>query len=250
MEIIFTIFNEILYRPLLNVLFLFYQYIPGHDIGVAVILLTLLIRFIFYPLGIQAIKSQKQNAELQPKIKAIQEKYKNDKEAQTKAIMEFYKENKFNPLSGCLPTLVQLPFLFALYQVFLKGLDSKILSETVTKFYTFVPRPESVNMMFLGLIDLSQKSIILAILAGILQYLQFKTMPTQIAPTKSKGDIMQAMNSQMGYIFPIITVFICMSLPSAIALYWIATTIFSIAQQLLISKKIMPNNYDQQTRPR
>jgi len=238
MEFLSTIFNEVLYRPLLNILFLFYQYIPGHDMGVAVIMLTLLIRFIFYPLGIQAIKSQKQTAELQPKIKEIQEKYKNDKEAQTKALMEFYKEAKFNPFAGCLPTLVQLPFLFALYQVFLRGLNSKFISDAFSNLYAFVPRPETVNMMFLGLIDLSQKSVALAVVAGVSQYLQFKTMPKAANVAKNKGDMMQSMSKQMGFIFPIITVFICLSFPSAIALYWIVTSVFSVVQQILIQKKI------------
>jgi YidC/Oxa1 family membrane protein insertase len=233
MSIFSTIFNDVLYRPLLNALFWLYHYIPGHDMGIAVILLTLVIRFIFYPLGIQAIKSQKQTAEIQPKVKEIQEKYKNDKEAQTKALMEFYKENKINPFSGCLSLLVQLPFIIALYQVFLKGINSTAFA----KLYSFVPAPESINMMFLGIIDLSHKSVVLAIIAAVSQFIQLKTMPQAPVSQKGKGDFAQMMSKQMAFTMPIITLLFCLSLPSAIALYWITTTVFSIAQQLIVFNK-------------
>lgn len=236
MDWITTIFNEALYRPLLNVLFLFYQYIPGHDMGVAVILLTLLIRFIFYPLGAQAIKSQKKTAELQPKLKEIQERHKDNKEAQTKAIMDLYKEHNFNPLSGCLPLLVQFPFVIALYQVFLHGLTTDVSS----KFYSFMPHINQANVMFLGIINLSQANIVLAILAGIAQFLQFKTMPQQ-PKKKGQSDLAQALNSQMGYIFPIVMVAICWKIPAAVTLYLIVTTVFSIVQQLIIYKKPKTN---------
>jgi len=238
MELLSTFFNEALYRPLLNILFLFYQYVPGHDMGVAVILITLLIRFIFYPLGLQAIRAQKQTAEIQPKIKELQVKYKNDKEAQTKAIMDLYKEHKFNPFSGCLPLLVQFPFLIALYQIFLHGINS----DAAAKLYSFVPTFTSLNPLFLGFVDLTHPNTVLAVLAGVAQFIQFKTMPQQKNNSNSgKPDIMQAMSKQMGFVFPIMALIICLTLPSAVALYWITTTVFSIAQQLLVFKKPKTN---------
>jgi len=103
MSFITGLFNTILYRPLLNFLVLLYKYVPGHDFGIAIILLTVIVKLLLYPLGSKAIKSQKNLAEIQPKIKEIQEKYKDDKEKQTRALMEFYKEAKVNPFSGCLP---------------------------------------------------------------------------------------------------------------------------------------------------
>lgn len=238
MDFLSTIFNTVLYQPLLNILFLFHYYIPGHDIGVAVILLTLLIRFIFYPLGVQAIKSQKKMAELQPRLKEIQEKYKNDKEAQTKATMDFYKEQKFNPFSGCLPMIVQLPFLIALYQVFLKGINT----DAFAQLYSFVPHIGQINTMFLGIVDLAHPNTILAILAGVAQFFQSKTMPQQPKSKASGGELMGALSKQMMYFFPIITIVICLNFPSAIALYWIATTAFSIVQQLIISRTALKTN--------
>ncbi len=122
MGTITAIFHAILYQPLFNALVLLYQYFPGHDFGIAVIILTVLIRILLYPLMFQSIKSQKILAELQPKIQEIQNKYKNDKEKQTKATMELYQKEKINPFGGCLPLLIQLPILIALFQVFSKGL--------------------------------------------------------------------------------------------------------------------------------
>ena len=204
--------------------------------GVAIILLTLLIRFIFYPLGVKALKSQKQMAELQPKIKEIQEKHKNDKEAQTKALMEFYKNNNINLLSGCLPLLVQLPFLIALYQLFLNGINATAL----TKLYSFIPHVDQFNATFLGILNLGQPNVVLAVIAGVTQFFQFKTTPQQ-PKTKGKSDLSQALGKQMGYVFPIIMLVICLKVPSAVALYLIVTNIFSIVQQLIIYNNASKN---------
>jgi len=154
MDFIVTIFNEALYRPLFNTLIWIYNIIPGNDLGIAIILLTILIRFILYPLSKKAIQSQKAISFLQPKIKEIQKKYKN-KEEQAKVMMELYKKHKVNPMAGCLPILIQLPILIALYRVFFSGLNM----ETLNILYGFIQRPDSLNLMFLGLINLSQKNI-------------------------------------------------------------------------------------------
>lgn len=235
MQFLLTLYNEVLYRPLLNILFWFYHYIP--DMGVAIILLTLLIRFIFYPLGVKALKSQKQMTELQPKIKEIQEKHKNDKEAQTKALMEFYKNNNINLLSGCLPVLIQLPFLIALYQLFLNGINAAAL----TKLYSFIPQISQFNATFLGIVNLGQSNVVLAIIAGVTQFFQFKTIPQQ---PKNKGqlDLSQILGKQMTYIFPVLMLIICLNTPSAVALYLIITNIFSIVQQLIIYRNPSKNN--------
>ena len=233
MEILITIFNESLYRPLLNILFLFYHYLPGQDLGIAVILLTALIKFIFYPLGTQALRSQKTLAELQPQIKEIQEKYKDDREKQTRAIMELYKGKKTNPFSGCLPLLIQFPILIALYQVFLKGLRP----EAINSLYGFMPQIGQIDPTFLGIVNLSQPNAILAILAGVTQYLQLKIAPQSKKIKGKQSDVSQRMTKQMNYLFPVFAIFICFKLPSAIALYWVAMTLFTIGQQYLVFKK-------------
>lgn len=234
MDLLIATFNTILYRPLLNILVLLYQYIPGHDFGLAVIVLTILTKLIFFPLGIKAIKSQKELSGLQPKIKEIQEKYKNNKEQQTKELMALYKKEKINPFSGCLPLLIQLPVLIALYRVFWRGLQP----EQMAFLYNFVPNPGLINPTFLGIINLSQPNIIVAFIAGICQFLQTKLALPKQNPGKKKDDSFAGhMQKQMQYFMPIFMVIILFRLPSAIGLYWICSTLFTIVQQYVILRK-------------
>ena len=235
LELFINFFNTILYQPLFNGLILLYQYLPGNDFGVAVIVLTILIRLILYPLMVQSIKSQKVLSELQPKIQEIQSKHKGDKERQAKEMIELYQKEKINPLGGCLPLLFQLPILIALYQVFWKGLRP----EAMVNLYSFIPNPGSIDPTFFGLINLGQGSLVLAVLAGITQFFQTKMITPKTGKIK-KGDQMAQfsviMQKQMLYFFPILTVFILWHLPAAIALYWTVSTLFSIGQQYLIYK--------------
>ncbi len=234
MDLFINAFNVILYQPLFNALILLYSYLPGHDFGVAVIVLTILIKFILYPLGSKGIKSQKALQELQPKIKAIQEKYKGDKEQQTRAVMEFYKQEKINPLSGCLPLLVQLPILIALFRVFWQGFGE----ERLGFLYGFVPYPGQIDTTFLGIVNLAEASIVLAVVTGIAQFFQTKMVtPRQKKKSGGPPDFSSMMQKQMLYFFPIFTVFILWRLPSAIGLYWLVTTLFTIGQQYLTLKK-------------
>jgi len=237
MGLLINAFNVILYQPLFNALVLLYEYLPGHDFGVAVIALTVIIRLLFYPLMVQSIKSQKSLSELQPKIQEIQSEYKDDKEKQARATMELYQKEKINPFGGCLPLLIQLPILFALYRVFWQGFQP----EAMDMLYSLVPHPGTIDPTFLGIINLGEASLVLAVLAGITQFFQTK-MITPKTPKSKQGEGQMAqfsgmMRKQMLYFFPIFTVFILWKLPAAIGLYWVITALFSILQQYLIFKK-------------
>ena len=233
-DLLISFFNTVLYQPLFNALILIYEYLPGHDFGIAVIVLTLLIRILLYPSSAQAIKSQAALSRLQPKIKEIQEKYKKEKEKQAMKMMELYKTEKINPFSGCLPLLIQLPIIIALYQVFWKG----FASDQMHFLYSFVPFSGVVNPTFLGMVNLNEPSAVLAVLAGISQYFQSKMIISSSANKKEKksNDIAQAMQKQMVYFLPVFTVFILWGMPSAVGLYWLATSVFSILQQYFILK--------------
>ena len=232
-----NLFNLILYQPLFNALIFLYAYLSGHDFGIAIIILTAAIRLALYPLMAQSIRSQKILNELQPKIQEIQKQYKDDKQQQAKAMMELYQKEKFNPFGGCLPLLIQLPILLALYQVFWRGFQA----EQLGFLYSFVPSPGVIDPMFLGLINLTQPNIVFAILAGIFQFFQSKMMMPQMKKQQRGSDQMAqfsgAMQKQMVYLLPVFTVFILWKLPAAIGLYWLVTTLFSIIQQYLIYKK-------------
>jgi YidC/Oxa1 family membrane protein insertase len=230
-----NIFNILLYKPLFNFLVLLYNYVPGHDFGISIIILTLTVRFVLYPLSIKAIKSQKAIQKVQPKIQEIQKKYKDDKEKQAKEILEIYKSEKINPLGGLLFPLIQLPILIALYSVFWQGLNPKEL----INLYSFVSNPGQINAIFLGIVNLSKSNIIIAIIAGLVQYYQTKMLlpPKVSSKPNSNPDFSQMMQLQMTYFFPVFTVIILLSLPSALGLYWTASGIFSIVQQYFILKK-------------
>jgi len=240
MNFIIDVFNTILYRPLLNALVIFYQLIPGHDFGVAVILLTILTRLIIYPLMAQSLRSQKVLTKLQPKIRELQVKHKNDKEKQAKELISLYQKEKINPLGGFLPLLIQFPILIALYQVFWKGLRP----EEMANLYSFVSQPKIIDPIFFGLINLAKSSLILALIAAIFQFFQTKMLtiyqPVGLVKTPEKTDQMTSFfnlfQKQMLYFFPIFTVFILWKLPAAIALYWITTSLFSLVQQYFIFK--------------
>ena len=227
-----------------NALVLLYNYIPGHDFGIAIVFLTLIIRFVLYPISIKAINSQKGLQKLQPKIQELQKKYKDDKEKQAKEILELYKSEKINPFSGLLLALIQLPILIALYQVFWNGLNPKEL----TALYSFVANPGQINALFVHLIDLSKPNLILAIFAGLTQYFQTKmVLPKTGSTAEKKGngpDFSQVMQKQMVYFFPVFTVIILVSLPSALGLYWTISGLFSIIQQYFVLKEDKKSKLD------
>ena len=233
-------FNLILYQPLFNALIWLYQSLPVHDFGLAVIILTVLIRFLLYPVMVQSIKSQKQMQEIQPKLQEIQEKYKHDKEKKAKATMEFYRKEKVNPFSGCFSMLAQFPILIALFLVFRDfqgGLDSTELGV----LYSFVSSPGDITEpMFFGLVNLATPNLVLAFLAGLTQFFQTKMLTPKtkkFQPKGQMGQFSQMMQKQMLYFFPIFMVLFLTRLPSAIGLYWIVTALFSIGQQYLLYKK-------------
>jgi YidC/Oxa1 family membrane protein insertase len=222
-----SLFNEILFRPLFNLAIVFYNLIPGQDFGLAIIAVTASIRLVFLPLTIQSIRAQKALQSLNPKINEIKEKYKDDKQAQSAAIMRLYQENKINPLSGCLPLLIQIPVLIALYRVFL----SVSQSNDLTLIYSFVENPGMISKSFLGLIDITRNSGYFAILAGVFQFIQAKI---STPPSASGNNEMAALNTQMIYIFPLMIIFISWKLPIGLTIYWVSTTIFSIMEQMYV----------------
>lgn len=195
-----------------------------------IVLLTLLTRIVLAPSFHKSLKSQKAMTELQPKMNEVREKYKNDKEGQAKAMMQLYKDHKVNPLSSCLPLLIQLPILIALYQVF-----SKALGNHLTGLYAFVPKPETINPYFLNLMDLSKPSIVLGVLAGLAQFWQSKMMMPK--NSQSTDTMTKAMSMQTTYFLPIVSVVIAIKLPGGLPLYWLVTTLFAVAQQYWLHRK-------------
>src|SRR4030042_6470119 len=150
MSALIYVYNLIFYQPLFNFLIWLYNVIPGHDIGLAILFLTIAIRVILFPLYYQSIKSQKALQDIQPKVDELRKQYKEDQEKLAKELMILYKNEKVNPFSSCLPLLIQLPFLLALYQVFIHGLKS----QRMEMLYSFIANPGMINPISLGFFDL------------------------------------------------------------------------------------------------
>lgn len=203
---------------------------PFNDFGAAIIALTIVIKLVFWPLGRKAIKSQKALQDLQPQIEEIKRQYADDKAGSSQAMMALYKNNKVNPFSSCLPLLIQLPFLWAVYRVFSDG-----LANNLDLVYSFIHRPEVINTFSFGFLDLSKPNTYLALLAGAAQFWQAKMMITKKPAVKTEGskdeNMMAIMNKQMLYIMPAVTVFIGLSLPGGLTLYWFVLTLLTAVQQ-------------------
>lgn len=233
------IFDILVYQPLYNVLIFFYNVIPGQDFGVAIILTTLALKLLLIPLSKQQIVAQKRMQELQPQIKEIQQKHKNDKEKQTKELMAFYKENKTNPFSGCLPLILQLVFLIAIYRVII-NISQAGFVVNAGDLYSFIVNPGPINHLFLRFVDMTKPNYVLAFLSAATQYYQTKMLFQSQNTNKSEKtsstepDFAAIMNKQMIYLGPGLTFFIGATFPAALALYWLFSTLFMIFQQIFI----------------
>lgn len=232
MNIISFIFNSVLYQPMLNFLVLLYVY--TNNFGIAVIALTLVIKLLTNPLNEKALKSQKDMAEIQPRLQEIQKKYKNDQQKQAEEMMALYREKKFNPFSGIFHLFIQIPILWALFYVFKGGIEIN-----PDLMYSFVSLPQHINPYFLG-IDLSKPNIILAVITAVVQFIQAKTATPSVAKPETKdkaSQISEMVTKQMIFFIPLITFFVLYTLPSALAVYWLITTAFTVFQQKRIFNK-------------
>jgi len=234
------IYNTIFFKPIYNLLIFLFNTIPGADIGVAIILLTVVIKLILWPATASAMRSQKALSVIQPKMEELKKQYAKDKEGLAKATMELYSKEKVSPFSACLPTLVQLPVFIALYQSLSRGLQSSGFEY----LYPFVANPGKIEPRLLGMLDLSVPNIALAVLAGVTQYFQAKMMVTSQQPKKTPGaqdeQMLATMNKQMVYMMPVLTVVIAWKLPGGLALYWLVMNLLTIAQQAYFFKKGKP----------
>jgi len=227
-----SLYHTTLYEPVFNTLVVFYNIIPGQDFGIAVILVTLLFRVAFIPLSAKAVIAQRKLTLLQPQAKAIQEKFKKDKDRQAKELMALYKREHINPFAGIFPILIQLPILITLYRVFWRGLQE----DQLVYLYGFVENPGVIDPSFLGVLNLGEQSLLVALLAGGFQFIQGKQMASSM-PKSGEKTFAATFQKQAVYFFPVLTLLIVSQLPSAIGVYWIVTSLFTIGQQWYLKRK-------------
>lgn len=236
-----SVFHSFIYVPLYNGLVYFVDVLPLHDMGLAVILLTIAVRVILFPLSRKAVQAQMAMKELTPEIEALKKKHAEDKEAQAKAIFALYRERNIRPFAGIGLVLLQFPVLIGLYWVFSHGglpeIDSSIL-------YPFVGVPSSVHMDFLGLIPMTGHSIVLAITAAVTQFVYTRLSmgaPATVDPSPVEsslsGDLAKSFDTQARYILPAFIGVISYSVAAAAPLYWTTSNLFMIAQEYLSGRR-------------
>lgn len=224
-------YQTFIYQPIESFL-LFLYHATGDNLGVAIIILTLIVRFVLVPFTLPTMRSAKKMASLKPQLDALKKKYGHDPKLFQQKQLEFYRDHKINPAAGCLPFVAQFIVLIALYQVFMNSLGNN---------------GDVVSAQFLWW-DLKSKdaTYVLPVLAGLLQLVTSLALLPAVEnePEKRPGtkeqkedvaEMAQSMQQQMVYMMPVMTVIFSLQFPSGLALYWVITTAFSLVQQLVIS---------------
>jgi YidC/Oxa1 family membrane protein insertase len=233
-------FTAVFYQPLYNGLIFLFKVLPWADAGLVVIVFTIVIKLLLFPLSIKATRAQMELKEIDGDIKAIKAKYKDNKEMETQKTIELYKEKNINPFASLILIIIQLPIIIALYRVFL---HSGLPTIDMTMLYHYIAPPMHIVMNFLWISDISHRSVILAVLAGISTYFQVKySVPLDISSDKDKKspqeDMMRMFQMQMKFLFPILVFFISWSISAAVSLYWVTSNIFSVVQEMYMRKHV------------
>lgn len=227
---IYQFYFTFLYQPLVNLLFVLYTTVAAHDLGVAIILLTIIINFILLPISRKNLRTQKVMQKLQPELKTLQNKHKEDPTKQYSEMMALYKEHRVSPYSGFGFMFLQLLILIPLYRVFL-GIFTP---DALHALYPFLGVSESPNNIAFGLLNLRDPSIVVVAITAILQYFQAKlTLGQTAAGTDPKAP---NPNKMLMYIGPVITLTVFYRLPAAVTIYWCVTSLFGVIQLYLMQR--------------
>jgi YidC/Oxa1 family membrane protein insertase len=236
------IWHTFFFDPVYNALVFFIDIVPGGDVGVAIIFTVLLVKTVLLPISIKAAKTQKIMREIEPKVKEIKEKYKDDKQGQAQAMMEVYRDAGMNPFASIFLVFLQIPIIIALYFSVSSGGGAALPAINTDLLYSFVAEPIQITMNFIGMVDITDKSLLLALGAGVTQYI-FVTLSMPKLPPKVEGaepnmkdDFMRNMQTQMKYVMPVLITVIAYTISAAIALYFLVSNLTSIAQEFYIRK--------------
>lgn len=236
-----SFFHALIYTPIYNVLIFFVDLVPHGDMGLALICASFVVRLVILPLSISAVRTQRAMRAIEPEMKEIKAKYKNDMEQQAKEQMALYKKYNIKPFASVLTMFIQLPILISLYLVIRH--ESLTVVNTAL-LYPFIHVPAAISPLFLGIVAISKPNLILAILVAITQFLQaYFAIPI---PKKSENtsesmqeEFGRTMAMQARFVLPIIMGIVGYS-SGAIALYFITSNIVMLIQELLVRTTVKP----------
>ncbi|MBI4234768.1 YidC/Oxa1 family membrane protein insertase [Candidatus Peregrinibacteria bacterium] len=229
----------VFYKPIYNTLIFLAKVLPGHNLGLAIIILTLIIRTILLIPSQKSMKSQARMQSLQPKLEKIKEKYKGDQQKIAAETMAAWKEAKVNPMGSCMPLLMQFPFLIAIFYVVQDGLNPDTTNLLYTNYANFTLK--NIGTYFLGLDLLRPNLYVLPLIVGALQFIQMKLAMHKANKHKkddgAKKNEMAIASNMMIYIMPVMIAVFTASLPAGVGIYWGASTIYGIVQQIFVNKQ-------------
>ncbi len=231
------IFNQLFFNPLYNLLIWLSAVLPGSSLGLAIIVLTIIVKLILSPLYHKTTTSQQKIRALEPKLKELKVKHANNREEQARQTMALYREHGINPLTSFWLLLIQIPIILALFWVFK---DSFTINREL--LYPFIVPPQAINPTLFGL-DLAAKNYVLALLVGVSQFFQMRLAVPPIAPPTSgkdrtfKDDLARSMNLQMRYMMPAFITIVSLGFPAALTLYWLTSNLFAIGHELVVKHK-------------
>ncbi|MCA9363621.1 membrane protein insertase YidC [Candidatus Kaiserbacteria bacterium] len=238
-----SLWHTIFFDPIYNSLIFFIDALPGGDVGLAIVCTVVLVKLVLLPLSFKAARTQLAMRMIEPKLKEIREKYKDKREEMAQHMLALYKDAGVNPFSSILLLFIQIPVVIALYLAVYRGGGVPLPDVNVALLYSFIPSPETINLLFLGLLDITTRSIPLALLAGVTQYIHTNlTLPKHTprdpnAGQNFKEDLARSMNLQMRYVMPVIVFMVAYSISAAIALYFAVSNLVAIGQEYLVRHK-------------
>ncbi len=234
------IWHTFFFDPIYNSLVFFIDVVPGGDVGFAIICTVILVKTVILPISLKAARTQLAMREIEPKLTEIKEKYKNEREIQAVKTMELFREANVNPFLSILLLFIQIPIVIALYFAVYKGGGVALPEINTILLYSFIPTPETVNMIFLGFMNITMKSLPLAVLAGATQFVHTHlSLPPQKprdpnAEPNFKDDFARSMHIQMKYVMPILITVVAYTISAAIALYFTISNLMAIAQEYIV----------------
>ena len=237
------IWHTVFFDPIYNSLVFFIEIVRNGDVGLAIVCTVVVVKVILLPISLKAIRTQITMRDIQPKLDKIKEDFKDNREVQAVKTMEVFKDAKVNPFSSILLLFIQIPIVFALYFSVSRGGGVPLPHINTALLYSFIPSPDVVNMIFLGIVDITKKSLPLALIAGITQFIHTNlSLPPQKprdpkAEPNFKDDFARSMQLQMRYVIPVVITFVAYNISAAIALYFTISNLMAIGQEYVVRHK-------------
>lgn len=238
-----SIWHTVFFDPIYNTLIFLAGHAPGADVGIAIVLLTIVVKVVLLPLSVKAAHTQHAMRVIEPKLKVLKERYGDNREELGRQTFALYKEAGVNPLASLFLAVVQIPVIIALYFSVYSGGGVKLPDVNVALLYDVVKVPGALSMHFLGVFDIAGKSVALAALAGVTQYVSGALSLPPLKAKKDekpdfKEDFARSMQLQMKYAMPLVIGFVAYTVSAAVALYFVVSNLMAIAQEFVVRARI------------